>query len=91
MPYDDEAKRKAIREDLAKEFLPLVAKSGVLFEREALLMFYNTLNEQRHLTGVMIRLETVPGPKIFLQTTNVQLERLYAKVGSLLNEHYFTH
>jgi len=54
-------------------------------------MFYNTLNEQRHLTGVMIRLETVPGPKKFLQTTNVQLERLYAKVGSLLNEHYFMH
>jgi len=83
--------RKAIGEDLAKDFLPLVGKSGVQFEREALLMFYNTLNEQRHLTGVMIGLETDPGLKTFLQTTNVQLEQLYAKVGSLLQEHYFTH
>src|ERR1700722_2122722 len=46
--------RKAIGADLAKDFAPLTGKSGVEFEREALLMFYNTLNEQRHLTGVMV-------------------------------------
>ncbi|HEY6923566.1 MAG TPA: hypothetical protein VI653_08865, partial [Steroidobacteraceae bacterium] len=37
--------RKAIGADLAKDFAPLVGKTGVEFEREALLMFYNTLNE----------------------------------------------
>ena len=31
--------RKAIGEDLAKDFAPLVGKTGVKFEREALLMF----------------------------------------------------
>src|SRR3984957_17372549 len=46
--------RKAIGKDLAKDFAPVIGKSGVEFEREALLMFYNSLNEQRHLTGVMV-------------------------------------
>jgi hypothetical protein len=82
--------RKAIGEDLAKDFAPLVGKTGVKFEREALLMFYNTLNEQRHLTGVMIGLETDPSLGRFLETTKAQLEERYAKVGALLNRRYFT-
>jgi hypothetical protein len=85
------AERKAIGEDLAKDFAPLAGKTGVDFERQALLMFYNTLNEQRHLTGVMVGLETDPGLKKFLETTNAQLEARYAKVGALLNRRYFTH
>ena len=82
--------RKAIGEDLAKDFAPLVGKTGAKFEREALLMFYNSLNEQRHLTGVMIELEPDPGLKKFLQTTKAQLEARYAKVGALLERRYFT-
>jgi hypothetical protein len=82
--------RKAIGEDLAKDFAPLVGKTGVKFEREALLMFYNTLNEQRHLTGVMAGLETDPGLRKFLETTKAQLEERYAKVGALLELRYFT-
>src|ERR1700685_835917 len=77
--------RKAIGEDLAKDFAPLVGKTGIEFEREALLMFYNTLDEQRHLPGVMVGLETDPGLKKFLETTKGQLDARYAKVGSLLN------
>ena len=53
-------------------------------------MFYNTLNEQRHLTGVMVGLETDPTLRKFLETTKTQLESRYAKVGSLLNRRYFT-
>jgi hypothetical protein len=82
--------RKAIGTDLAKDLAPLVGKTGVKFEREALLMFYNTLNEQRHLSGVMVELETDPGLKKFLETTKAQLEEHYAKVGALLNRRYFT-
>jgi hypothetical protein len=82
--------RKAIGADLAKDFAPLVGKTGIAFEREALLMFYNTLNEQRHLTGVMLGLETDPGLRKFLETTKAQLEERYAKVGALLNRRYFT-
>ena len=82
--------RKAIGADMAKDFAPLIGKSGIQFEREALLMFYNTLNEQRHLTGVMVGLETDPALKKFLETTKAQLEEHYAKVGALLNRRYFT-
>lgn len=82
--------RKAIGEDTAKDLAPLVGKSGVEFEREALLMFYNALNEQRHLVGVMIGLETAPGLKQFLETTKTQLDAHYAKIGALLNRRYFT-
>jgi len=83
--------RKAIGADLVKDFAPLAGKTGVEFEREALLVFYNTLNEQRHLTGVMVERETDPGLKKFLETTKGQLEARYAKVGGLLNRRYFTH
>jgi hypothetical protein len=82
--------RKAIGTDMAKDFAPLVGKTGIQFEREALLMFYNTLNEQRHLVGVMVGLETQPALKKFLETTKAQLEAHYAKVGGLLNRRYFT-
>jgi hypothetical protein len=82
--------RKAMGDDLAKDFAPIVGKSGIEFEREALLMFYNTLNEQRHLTGVMVGLEPDPGLKKFLETTHSQLEERYGKVDALLKRHYFT-
>ena len=82
--------RKAIGTDLAKDFAPILGKTGVEFEREALLMFYNSLNEQRHLTGVMVGLETDPALRKFLETTKAQLEARYAKVGDLLNRRYFT-
>jgi hypothetical protein len=83
--------RKAIGTDMAKDFVPLAGKSGVEFEREALLMFYDSLNEQRHLTGVMVGLETDAGLKKFLETTHAQLDARYTKVGELLNRRYFTH
>jgi hypothetical protein len=90
MPEIESDERKAIGEDLAKDFAPFVGKTGVKFEREALLMFYNSLNEQRHLTGVMIARETDPGLRKFLETTKAQLEERYAEVGSLLDRRYFT-
>jgi hypothetical protein len=83
--------RKAIGTDMAKDFAPIAGKTGIEFEREALLMFYNSLDEQRHLTGVMVGLETDPGLKKFLETTHDQLEARYAQVGALLNRRYFTH
>ena len=83
--------RKAIGEDLAKDIAPLVGKDGVDFEREALLTFYDALNEQRHLVGVMLGLETEPALRKFLETTKAQLDARYATVGSLLNRRYFRH
>ena len=83
--------RKAIGADLAKDFAPVIGKTGVEFEREALLMFYDGLNEQRHLVAVMVGLETDPALKKFLETTKAQLDERHAQVGALLNRRYFTH
>ena len=83
--------RKSLGEDLAKDFAPLVGKTGVSFEREALLTFHDSLNEQRHLARVMAADETDPGLRKFLETTQAQLDERYARIGSLLNERYFTH
>jgi hypothetical protein len=83
--------RKAIGIDQAKDMAPLAGKNGIGFEREALLMFYNALNEQRHLTGVMVGMESSPALKQFLESTHAQLDERYAKVGALLNRRYFAH
>jgi len=83
--------RKAIGADLAKDLAPVVGKPGVQFEREALLMFLNSLNEQRHLAGVMLGLETEPALKEFLERTKGQLDEKYGRVGKLLDKKYFAH
>jgi hypothetical protein len=83
--------RKAIGEDLAKDLAPVIGRSGIDFEREALLAFHDALDEQRHLTEVMAKRETDPGLKKFLETTKTQLDEHYARVGALLNRRYFSH
>jgi hypothetical protein len=83
--------RKAIGADQAKDMAPVVGKTGREFERETLLMFYDALNEQRHLTAVMIGRETSPNLKRFLESTKAQLDEHHAKVGALLDRRYFIH
>ncbi|HEX4378265.1 MAG TPA: hypothetical protein VHZ99_14030 [Steroidobacteraceae bacterium] len=83
--------RKAIGTDQAKDFAPVVGKSGIDFEREALLMFYDALNEQRHLVGVMIEQEPSSNLKKFLENTKAELDERHEKVGALLSRRYFTH
>jgi len=83
--------RKGIGVDLAKDIAPVVGKSGLEFEREALLTFYNALNEQRHLVRVMLKRETVPALKDFLETTRFDLDSRYQKIGALLSRRYFAH
>jgi hypothetical protein len=83
--------RKAIGSDLAKDIAPLVGKSGVPLEREVLLTFYESLNEQRHLVRVMADRETDSGLKQFLTTTETQLDTWHAKVATALNRCCFTH
>jgi hypothetical protein len=83
--------RKAIGTDLAKDIAPVIGKSGTDFEREALLNFYDALNEQRHLVRVMLEREKVPALRDFLETTRYELDSRYEKVETLLNRRYFTH
>jgi hypothetical protein len=83
--------RKAIGADMAKDIAPVIGKSGIEFEREALLTFYDSLNEQRHLVRVMLERETVPALKDFLETTRYQLDARHEKVAALLSRRYFTH
>ena len=91
MPHIESETRKAIGTDQAKDMVPIAGKTGIEFEREALSTFYDALNEQRHLTAVMVSLERDPGLKKFLETTHAQLDERYAKVGALLDRRYFTH
>lgn len=81
--------RKAIGLDMAKDFAPLVGNTGPAFERELVLMFYNALDEQRHLVGVMIEREPEPGLLSFLQKTKAQLEARRSKLDELLKRRYF--
>jgi len=83
--------RKGIGTDMAKDIAPVVGKSGVEFEREALLTFHDSLNEQRHLVREMLKRETVPALKDFLEKTRYELDSHYDKVGALLSRRYFTH
>src|SRR3569832_899015 len=77
--------RKAIGTDLAKDIAPVIGKSGTDFEREALLNFYDSLHEQRHLVRVMLEREMVPALRDFLETTRYELDSRYEKVAKLLN------
>jgi len=54
-------------------------------------MFFNSLNEQRHLVGVMLERETDPSSKEFLKETKGQLDERYTRVEALLNQRYFRH
>jgi hypothetical protein len=91
MPEIEADTRKAIGTDLAKDIAPVVGKSGTQFEREALLSFYDSLNEQRHLVRAMLEREKIPALRDFLETTRYQLDSRYDQVGALLNRRYFTH
>jgi hypothetical protein len=83
--------RKAIGMDLAKDIAPVIGKSGPDFERQALLTFYDSLNEQRHLVRVMLERERVPALKDFLETTRFDLDSRHQKIGALLSRRYFVH
>ena len=83
--------RKAIGADLAKDIAPVIGKSGVEFEREALLTFQDSLNEERHLVRVMLERENVPALEDFLEKTRFDLDSRYDKVTTLLERRYFTH
>ena len=87
----EEETRKAIGVDQAKDMAPIAGKGGVDFERQALLMFFNALDEQRHLVGVMIDMEPNKNLNEFLVKTKKELESRYTKVGALLNRNYYTH
>jgi hypothetical protein len=91
MPEIEADTRKAIGSDLAEDIAPVVGKSGIEFEREALLTFQDSLNEQRHLVRVMLDRETVPALKDFLAKTRFALDSHHEKVTALLNRRYFTH
>jgi hypothetical protein len=83
--------RKALGTDEAKNFAPLVGKTGTPLEREALILFRSALDEQRHLVGVMIEKESSPALKKFLESTHADLDGHYKQVDTLLDRRYFAH
>jgi hypothetical protein len=91
MSQMEEDTRKSMGVDQAKNFAPLLGKTGSTFEREALIIFRSALDEQRHLVGIMLDKESEPGLREFLQSTQGKLNEHYRQVNALLERQYFTH
>jgi hypothetical protein len=91
MPDVESEARKSIGTDLAKDLVPVAGKSGIDFQREMLLMLYDSLNEQRHLVQVMSTREPQPGLKEFLETTKARLDVFHRKVGVELDRCCYRH
>src|SRR5688572_7191734 len=89
LPEMEERKRLAVGVTRAKEFAPVVGKSGREYERTVLLSFANGLNHERHLCKVMAEAETDAGLKKFLLETGKKYDAHYEAVMSLLEKEYF--
>ena len=89
LPEMEKRKRMAVGMTRAKEFAPVVGKSGREYERTVLLSFANGLNHERHLCKVMAEAETDAGLKKFLLETGKKYDAHYEAVMSLLEKEYF--
>ena len=89
LPEMEKRKRKAVGMTRAKEFAPVVGKSGREYERTVLLSFANGLNHERHLCKVMAEAETDAGLKKFLLDTETKYDALYEAAMTLLEKEYF--
>jgi len=89
LPEMEKRKRMAVGMTRAKEFAPVVGKSGPEYERTVLLSFANGLNHERHLCQVMAEAETDAGLRKFLLDTEKKYDVLYEKIMKLLVKEHF--
>ncbi|MGQ0619290.1 MAG: hypothetical protein ACT4QA_05135 [Panacagrimonas sp.] len=89
LPEMEKRKRKAIGEDRAREFAPLVGRGGREYERTVLISFSNAFNHERHLCKVMAEEEPDANLKKFLIETGRHYDELYERSMALLEKEYF--
>ncbi len=84
-------KKKDLKKEKLKKFLPLTGKTGVDFERTLLIATQGGIDDQRLLSEVMLGMETDKGLRDYLSTVHSEMERLYNRVDRLLNARYYKH
>ena len=89
LPEMEYRKRRAIAIDRAKEYAPVVGKSGVEFERMALLALHGGLDHERHMCKVLAEEEPEPGLKKFLLDTEQHFDAWYERIDEVLDRDYF--
>src|SRR5919106_2245702 len=78
------------RDSVTGERVPdLLSRNGKDFERLLLLTQSGALNQSRHLARVMVDTETDPERKALWQEIQAQLDDLYDRTVSLLEQDYF--
>ena len=78
------------RESIASETTKvLLASKGKSFERQLLMKQLTALEEERHISKVMVELETADERRTFWKRTEQRFAELYAKVEHLLEQDYF--
>ncbi len=72
-----------------KNFLPLIGKSQIKFERELLTSTKAGLNNIAYLTEALLKVETNSKLKAYLSQTNKESKKLYSKHVKLLQKNYY--
>ena len=78
--------RESITDETTKVFL---ATKGKDFERRLLIKQLTALEQERHISKVMIGLETADERRSFWKRTEQRFGELYGKVEQLLEQKYF--
>lgn len=89
LPELEKRKRWAIGVDRARDFAPLIGRSGREYERTVLIGLLNGFNHERHLCRVMREVETDAGLNDFLEDAADHFDGLYDRVEGLLEAEYY--
>lgn len=89
LPEMEKRKRRAIGEDRALYFAPLIGHGGREYERTVLIGLVNGVNHERHMCQVMAEVEPDAGLKKFLLDTGRRYDVLHDRIAALLDAEYF--
>ena len=89
LPEMEKRKRRAIGEDRARYFAPLIGHGGREYERTVLIGLVNGINHERHMCEVMAEAELDAGLKNFLLDAGKRYDVLHDRIAALLAAEYF--
>ncbi len=89
LPQVEQRKRRAIANDRARYFAPLIGRGGREYERTMLISLANAINHERHLCQIMAEEEPDPQLRKFLLDTQKRFDDLYDKTVALLDREHF--
>ena len=89
LPEMEKRKRHDLAMSRAKEYAPIVGKSGVEYERRVLMSLHGGLAHQEHMCKVLAEEEPEPGLKKFLVDTQNHFAAWRERVQVVLERDYF--